>query len=340
MNPANGTPVRWLRRAFLLWIALVYAGVLWLLPQAGGLAAVAAHWPVALVMVFGSFLAGSLPMGGGTVAFPLLVLVFGQPPAMGRDFSFAVQSLGMTSATLWVLAQRPALPWRFLGAAVTGAVLGVPLGLGCIAPLLPPLAVKCLFATAWAGFGVFHLYRTAALAAQQAPPQLGPNGGRVAGFAIGLLAGALLSAVTGVGSDLAVYSALVLLGRSDLRLAIPSAILVMAATSIVGLCTQLGSGRMSGELLAPVLAAAPIVVLGAPLGARVIRRVGRKPTLRLVAGLCVLQFAWLCLHEAAALGPLGLALVLAGVAVAVLVCEALRRAGLRGAGAHGIPPRP
>jgi len=340
VSPAAGAPGSWLQRMFLLWIALVYAGVLWLLPQAGGMAAVAAHWPVALVMVFGSFLAGSLPMGGGTVAFPLLVLVYGQPPAMGRDFSFAVQSLGMTSATLWVLAQRPALPWRFLSAAVAGAVLGVPLGLWCVAPALPPLAVKCLFATAWAGFGVFHLYRTAALAAQQTAPQLGPNGGRRLGFLLGLLAGALLSAVTGVGSDLAVYSALVLLGRSDLRLAIPSAILVMAATSLVGLLTQLGSGRMSGELLAPVLAAAPIVVLGAPLGARVIRRVGRKPTLRLVAGLCVLQFAWLCWQESAALGPLGLVGAVAGVAAAVLVYEGLRRAGLRAAAGAGIPTRP
>ena len=41
---------------------------------------------------------GSTPMGGGTVAFPVLVLFFGELATMGRDFSFAVQSVGMTRA--------------------------------------------------------------------------------------------------------------------------------------------------------------------------------------------------------------------------------------------------
>jgi len=39
-------------------------------------------------------------MGGGSVGFPILVLLLGEPARLGRDFSFAVQSLGMGCAAL------------------------------------------------------------------------------------------------------------------------------------------------------------------------------------------------------------------------------------------------
>ena len=36
------------------------------------------HWGIALAMAIGSYAAGSTPMGGGTVGFPVLVLLFGE----------------------------------------------------------------------------------------------------------------------------------------------------------------------------------------------------------------------------------------------------------------------
>src|SRR6266576_2421304 len=81
--------------AFLaIWAVMVVGFGLW----AQGLA----HWRMSLVMIFGSLVAGSTPMGGGTVAFPILVLVFGQPPNLGRNFGMAIQALGMTSAMIFI----------------------------------------------------------------------------------------------------------------------------------------------------------------------------------------------------------------------------------------------
>ncbi len=38
------------------------------------------HWRMSVVMILGSLVAGSTPMGGGTVAFPILVLLFHSAP--------------------------------------------------------------------------------------------------------------------------------------------------------------------------------------------------------------------------------------------------------------------
>ena len=75
------------------------------------------------------------------------------------------------------------------------------------------------------------------------------------------------------------------------------------------------------------LAASPIVILGAPLGVFVVHYIGRKPTLILVAFLCVGQFAWTCFVERAALGPGGLILSLLAVALFLAGFEKLRQRG-------------
>ena len=72
------------RRALALWLAFRPAG-----------GDVRSHWPIAVAMAIGSYFAGSTPLGGGTVRFPILVLLLGLPVALGRDFGFATQSVGM-----------------------------------------------------------------------------------------------------------------------------------------------------------------------------------------------------------------------------------------------------
>ena len=92
----------------------------------GGWPQVRAHWPIALAMLFGSYLAGSTPMGGGSVAFPILVLLLGEPAALGRSFAFAIQALGMSSAVLYLLAAGRPLAWGVLRWALLGSLLATP----------------------------------------------------------------------------------------------------------------------------------------------------------------------------------------------------------------------
>jgi uncharacterized membrane protein YfcA len=101
---------------------------------------------MAVAMAAGSYVAGSTPMGGGTVGFPVLVLLMDLPATLGRDFSFAIQSVGMTSASIYILCKRQELEWPMLRAALLGALVGTPLGILYIAPLASDLFIKLLFA--------------------------------------------------------------------------------------------------------------------------------------------------------------------------------------------------
>ena len=102
----------WLALFYLAWLVLVLAG--------GFLHTVLAHWPMALAMAAGSYVAGSTPMGGGTVGFPVLVLLMDLPATLGRDFSLAIQSVGMTSASIYIFCRRQELEWPMLRAALPG----------------------------------------------------------------------------------------------------------------------------------------------------------------------------------------------------------------------------
>ena len=57
------------------------------------------YWPISVLMVFGSFIAGASSEGGGAIAFPGLTLLFNTPPEVARNFSLAIQSIGMSAAS-------------------------------------------------------------------------------------------------------------------------------------------------------------------------------------------------------------------------------------------------
>jgi uncharacterized membrane protein YfcA len=316
---------RWL---FWLWLLLFYVSWAAFVFGQGRWATVAAHWPISLAMLFGSYVGGSTPMGGGSVAFPILVLLLGEPARLGREFSFAVQSLGLGSATVYMLLSGRPLAWGVLRWAILGSAVGTPFGLIALAPYATEIQVKLIFAVVWAAFGVMTLLRLRELAEQTGILAPGPRIERAAGLGVGLLGGACLAALTGVGVDMLLYSVLVLLFRADLRRAIPSAVTLMAFTSLLGLVTRSllaaidpGRAAFAPGLWEYWLAAAPIVVLGAPLGALAVAVVPRVFTLRLVSLLCVAQLAWVCVQ--ARLSGGALALVLFAVGALCLGLEAL-----------------
>ncbi|MBL9076223.1 MAG: sulfite exporter TauE/SafE family protein [Planctomycetes bacterium] len=316
-------------RPWYVWLAAFYAAWAFVVFGLGHTATALAHWPIAVAMAAGSYAAGSTPMGGGTVAFPILVLLFGESPQLGRDFSFAAQSVGMVSATLFVLARRQPLAWPALRGALAGSTLGVPIGVLLVAPHVSALWIKLVFATLWGSFGVLHLWRIGSIAAQTETVPADAAWAPRAGFVVGLLSGATVVAVAGVGTDMMLYTALVLLGRADLRIAIPTAVCAMAWASVVGLVTKLATGGLQPGVFAHWLAAAPVVVVGAPFGAFVVARIGRKPTLAVVAVLCVGQLFGTLHSERATLGVGGVLAALAAVGACLFGFEALRRRGTR-----------
>src|SRR5690606_10581255 len=125
------------------------------------------------------------------------VLLFGEDVSVGRYFSFMVQSVGMSSASIFLLCARRTIAWRLLLVSLATAVVVIPLALWLVVPLVPGAVVKLTFATIWAGFGIMTLVKLRALLSQHGLPDLPARYDYACGVFIGVTGG-LATALTGV----------------------------------------------------------------------------------------------------------------------------------------------
>ncbi|RMH14724.1 MAG: sulfite exporter TauE/SafE family protein [Planctomycetota bacterium] len=283
---------------FLLWLVAFYGVWLTIVIVGNHWVAISEYWPIAVAMAAGSYFAGSTPMGGGTVGFPVLVLLFDQPVSLGRNFGLAIQSIGMVSASIYIFCARRPLDWHLLRPALLGALISTPVSCALIAPWASDLWVKLVFAVTWASFGLMHFVKLRSFVSSHGRADQWPGVDTPVGLLIGI-AGGLVSSLTGVGIDMMIYAVLVLIYRADLKVAIPTSVILMAFTSVVGILSNLLLAALnpvrygiSPELFHNWLAAAPVVALGAPFGAIVVARIPRAPTLLIVSTLCIGQFIW------------------------------------------------
>jgi uncharacterized membrane protein YfcA len=312
------------------YIAVFYAAWLILAFGFGYWDQLKTRWPMSVVMIFGSVVAGSTPMGGGTVAFPVLVLLFHQPPTLGRNFGLAIQALGMTSAMIFILCRRTPLQFRMLIWSSVGAAGGLLAGTFWIEPLLSTTVIKLLFSCLWMSFAILTLARNREFCSLNAVPKIDRATAMRLGLAVGV-AGGITTALIGVGIEMLLYTTLVLLFRSDLKVAVPTAVSAMAIASVMGTALHLMMGDISPEVFYTWMACGPIVVFGAPFGAFLVSVIPRVRTLYFVSALCVVQFVW-TLQQVAA-GPKEWILVGCGLTVAVLGFYWMYRVGKRQANA-------
>jgi hypothetical protein len=186
--------------------------------------------------------------------------------------------------------------------SLAGALIGTPIGLLLLAPHAGDLTIKLVFAVVWASFGLMHFVKLRAFAAAEGISPLTERLDKPAGLAVGLVGGATVASITGTGVDMFLYASLVTVFRADLKIAIPTSVVLMAFTSLVGIAVRAATGAFSepvlGEaLLGTWLAASPIVLVGAPLGVMMARWLTRESTLLIVSTLCIGQFVWTCYNE-------------------------------------------
>ncbi len=302
----------------LAWV--VYVSV------AGHWGRVVDNWVAAVTMVFGSFVAGSTPQGGGAVAFPVFTKGLEIPADVARTFSLAIQTVGMGSAAAAIVINRRRVEWRvvaiglpvaaaaFLAAAFLLGDGGEPFR----PPVLPGPYIKVTF-TLVVGAMALITYLGSRVRVREVHFEL-PAVNRRTNAALVVMAalGGVAAAFTGSGADVLVYLFVAVLLAVDPRVGVPTSVVVMAGISVLGFVT-LGvlDGQLDvtlsaaggavvaigGEALAvPLdaakadlfglwLAAAPVVAWGAPLGSWVAARLQTRQLVAFVAVLAAIEIA-------------------------------------------------
>lgn len=301
------------------WALSATATLLWLIVilVAGFGGRVAGHWESALTMLFGSFLAGSSPEGGGAVAFPVFTKALHVPAPVARTFGLSIQAVGMTMASLSIIAFRRQIHLRTVVIGSMGAVLGFLIAVAAFGqadvvfwpPTIPGAWVKATFSIVLATTSILMLRHL-----RHDQPQVELSWTRRLDIGVLLVAfgGGVLSSLTGTGANIVVFLFLVVLAGVGPKVALPTALMVMTAVSIVGftlfgiidrqLAVEVVGDRVTSvggtpvdllaaeaDLLGLWLAAVPVVVWGAPLGSFAASLVREHHLVRFVAALAAIE---------------------------------------------------
>ena len=252
--------------------------------------AIATYYPMMLAMVVGSLVAGSTPLGGGVVAFPVGVLVLGFMPTQGRDFSLLIQSVGMTAASYLILYNKQHLiagSGDFMAKMIIFSAVGLIIGFECLP--VSPYIMNIVYTTTVVCIVCVLMYQDYVNKLKMRTPENAIGQERtnpiitkwdipLVLFAIG---GGLLTSQIGSGADITCYLFANFLSAFNKESVIGSgnyndnsftamSVIVMASNSILGsvlrLCTQQNDSlKVSHEVLLCLFSCVPIVVLGAPI---------------------------------------------------------------------------
>ena len=272
-------------------LAAVVVWTVWLILTSPGYAFsnLIANWQAAVTMIFGSMVAGGTSMGGGAVAFPVFTKVLHVPPHEAKVFSLAIQSVGMSAASLTIIAMKTKVEWRFIRWASLGGIPGIILGTVWLAPILPPDLIKFSFTMMISSFAtiLFGLKR-ARSKRNLAIPYWGQRE-RVFSLVAGLWGG-IVSGLVGSGMDIVGFSVMILLFGLCEKISTPTSVILMAINAVVGFIIH---QHFIGDFVEPItnywLAAVPVVVIGAPLGAMLCNLMKRRVIARILIVLISIE---------------------------------------------------
>ncbi len=244
-----------------------------------------------IVMLFGSFIAGVSSEGGGAIAFPVFTLGFEMSPIVARNFSFAIQSIGMTAASLILIdlkvkIHKPALLW-----GTVGGVVGLILGTTVQTSSLNYGLMKLSFVSLWLSFGVTLYYifiKKRKIAASTKTDVTNPMKIQIIIFAF---IGGIVTAFFGNGIDILIFSLLVLRFNVDIKTATATSIILMTIHTIAGFFLHYVVLQDFGPIeMSMWLACIPVVVLGAPLGSFVLSRIKKKSIAYFLITIIFIQY--------------------------------------------------
>lgn len=271
-------------------------------------------WKIALTMAFGSMVGGGTSEGGGAIAFPIFTKILHIAPYDARNFSLAIQSVGMGTASLSILYQRVPIERRALLYAGIPGMAGVIFGARWIAPFIPPVIVRTSFTVLVTSLGIalLLLNREGAATRNSKLPWFGSQE-RIILIAAGFLGG-IVSALIGTGENSVAFMVMVLLFRISEKIVTPTTVILMTMATIPGFLVHVFWLKdFSQAVMGYWLAAVPIVAVGAPLGALICSYMTRRAIVNVLLALIALEFVstimFVPISHTVLLGSLGTLLV-------------------------------
>jgi uncharacterized membrane protein YfcA len=102
--------------------------------------------------------------------------------------------------------------------------------------------------------------------------------------------GGVISGLVGNGIDIITFSLMVLLFRVSEKVATPTSVILMAINAVIGFLLYFYVlDGFTAQVQAYWLAAVPVVVVGAPLGALLCSRLSRQTIARILIGLIAIE---------------------------------------------------
>ncbi|HLK15080.1 MAG TPA: sulfite exporter TauE/SafE family protein [Fimbriimonadaceae bacterium] len=304
----------WYFSALTLWVVLfsLFDSILFFL----------GHWYYAAMMVGGAFVAGFTPEGGGAVAFPVLSVFLKVDRVLARDFSMMIQSIGMTSASVFILtqAQTRVRDYRPLFGLVPVALIGTTLGF-LLLQKIPVYIIQAMFLSLSATFVIAYY-----LSDHRGTQETVNIESRLDLFYLGLVLvlGGMISSLFGTGADVVLYLLLITHFNMTAKKATRISIVLQAAISLFGFSYRafIDQGLTSYQIKT-WLCAFPVVLFMAPFGVYVLSRLHVNWMLRAIILLNLFQLAYFNLKEPS-IPKLTASLIFCG-ALAVIFYFMLRR---------------
>jgi uncharacterized membrane protein YfcA len=253
------------------------------------------HWYYPATMVAGAFVAGFTPEGGGAVAFPVLNVFLHIDRVLARDFGMMIQSVGMTSASIFILTHkdtvrkdyRPCLV--FVPVCFIGTVLGFVFLQG-----IPVYIIQALFLCLSATFVVAY-YFSDHRGTQTRLITKTPLDSVYLGVV--LVIGGMVSSLFGTGGDILVYMLLITWFNMVAKIAVRISIVLQASISILGYAYRAFIDQgLAPDQYRTWLCAFPVVLFMAPFGAYVLARLHVNWMLRAIICLNVFQLLYFNLN--------------------------------------------
>ncbi|MCF8324545.1 MAG: sulfite exporter TauE/SafE family protein [Leadbetterella sp.] len=247
-------------------------------------------WAV-VTMIFGSFIAGSSPEGSAAVAYPVFTLLLDIKPAVARNFAFAIQSLGMTSASLLIFGLKLKVDWNYIKYVTIGGVFGLIFGTYYVVPLISPPMAKLFFVSLWLSFGIV-LWRENSKPTRVVHDLI-ENLHKSDMFRLLIfgLIGGVISSIFGTGINIFTFCLMTIYYGINEKVAVPSSIIIMSIETILGFFIHAGVvNDFQPEAFEMWIACIPFVIIFAPLGSFVVSKLPRTAIANFLNIILLVQF--------------------------------------------------